>query len=98
MTEQDKRELEQLRAENAALKAKASQGLGLTVGNKGGICVTGLGSFPTTLYYEQWVKVLAMADQIHAFAKANEALIQQRQDNPIAPTAAQQARYSRKLA
>jgi hypothetical protein len=76
-------QLAQLKAENEALKAKATGGLSLKVGDKGGIVLAGLGQFPTTLYYDQWVKVLAMGDQIHAFAKANEALIEERKKNPV---------------
>lgn len=98
MTDQDKRELEALRAENASLKAKAIAGLGLKVGNKGGISVTGLGQFPTTLYPKQWLSVLAMSDRIREFITANESLCAEREKNPIVPTAEAQAKYSRRLA
>jgi hypothetical protein len=35
--------------------------------------VYGLGRFPVTLYKEQWLKLLAMADDIRAFIAAHEA-------------------------
>jgi hypothetical protein len=65
-------ELERLRAENAALKARGSRGVSLKVSEKGGVSVYGLGRFPVTLYKEQWVKLLDMADEIRAFIKAHD--------------------------
>ena len=46
-------ELERLRAENAALKNRATKGVILKVSEKGGVSVYGLGRFPVTLYKEQ---------------------------------------------
>ncbi len=60
-------ELERLRAENAALKARTSRGVSLKVSEKGAVSVYGLGRFPVTLYKEQWTKLLDMADEISAF-------------------------------
>jgi len=40
---------------------------------KGGLSVYGLGRFPVTLYKEQWMKLLDMADDIRAFIKENDA-------------------------
>jgi hypothetical protein len=37
------------------------------VGEKGGVSVYGLGRFPVTLYYEQWVRLLDAAPQLRAF-------------------------------
>ena len=34
--------------------------------------VYGLGRFPVTLYKEQWMKLLAMTDEIRAFIKEHE--------------------------
>jgi hypothetical protein len=66
-------ELERLRAENAALKARGPRGVSLKVSEKGGVSVYGLGRFPVTLYKEQWVKLLDMADEIRAFIKAHDS-------------------------
>ena len=68
-------ELERLRAENAALKASSARrgGVSFKVSEKGGVSVYGLGRFPVTLYKEQWVKLLDLADDIRAFIKTHEA-------------------------
>jgi hypothetical protein len=74
MSEEDpKAELERLRAENAALKARTQRAVSLKVSEKGGLSVYGLGRFPVTLYKEQWVKLLDMADEIRAFLRENDA-------------------------
>lgn len=66
-------ELERLRAENEALKKRKGNGLSMRVSEKGALSIYGMGRFPTTLYKEQWLKVLDMADDIRAFIKANDA-------------------------
>ncbi len=66
-----KAELERLRAENEALKKTKQKGLSLKISEKGGLSVYGLGRFPVTLYKEQWLKLLDMADEIHSFIEAN---------------------------
>jgi hypothetical protein len=68
-----KEELERLRAENAALKGGSGRGLSLRVSEKGAVSVYGLGRFPVTLYKEQWEKLLAVADDIRNFIKANDS-------------------------
>lgn len=67
-----KAELERLRAENQALKKTSSRGLSMKVSEKGALSVYGLGRFPVTLYKEQWVKLLDLADDIRAFITAND--------------------------
>lgn len=66
-------EVERLKAENAALKARATRGVSIKVSEKGGVSVYGLGRFPVTLYKEQWTKLLEMADDIRAFLKEHDA-------------------------
>jgi hypothetical protein len=74
MGEEDlKTELERLRAENEALKKSSSKGLSLRVSEKGAVSVYGLGRFPVTLYKEQWLRLLDMADEIRNFIQQNEA-------------------------
>jgi len=68
-----KAELERLRSENAALKKGASPGPKMKVSDKGAISVYGMGRFPVTLYKEQWLRLLDMAEEIRAFIAANEA-------------------------
>jgi len=66
-------ELERLKAENEALKVKATRATSIRVSEKGGVSVYGLGRFPVTLYKEQWVKLLDMAQDIRTFIAQNEA-------------------------
>ena len=75
MSEEDVRaELERLRAENDRLKQlQGGRTISLRVSEKGGVSLYGLMRFPVTLYKEQWVKLLDMADEIRAFIRTNEA-------------------------
>jgi hypothetical protein len=43
---------------------------------KCGISVYGLGRFPVTLYYEQWVRLLDSADGLRAFLEENRGKLQ----------------------
>jgi hypothetical protein len=67
-----KAELERLRKENAALKDQTKRGVSIKVSEKGGVSVYGLGRFPVTLYKEQWLKLLAMSDEIRSFIATND--------------------------
>lgn len=42
------------------------------VSDKGGVSVYGLGRFPVTLYYEQWLRLLDSADRLRAFLENNK--------------------------
>ncbi|HKS80322.1 MAG TPA: hypothetical protein VJR23_02350 [Candidatus Acidoferrales bacterium] len=42
------------------------------VGEKGGVSVYGLGRFPVTLYYEQWIRLLDVAGDLRAFLEENK--------------------------
>jgi len=74
-----KKELERLRAENEALKRPARGQLSMKVSEKGALSVYGLGRFPVTLYREQWVKLLGMADDIRKFIEANDASLKRKE-------------------
>jgi hypothetical protein len=43
------------------------------VSEKGGVSVYGLGRFPVTLYYEQWVRLLDAAENLRAFLEENKS-------------------------
>src|SRR5271165_4215733 len=45
------------------------------VSEKGGISVYGLGRFPVTLYYEQWIRLLDQVDQLREFLEANKSAV-----------------------
>jgi hypothetical protein len=66
-------ELERLRAENERLKKGGRGKLAMKVSEKGALSVYGMGRFPVTLYKEQWLRLLTMADEIKAFIEANDA-------------------------
>ncbi len=75
MSEDMKSELERLRAENEALKTKkpASGTLSMKVSEKGALSVYGMGRFPVTLYKEQWLKLLGIADELKKFIAENDS-------------------------
>ncbi len=74
-----KAELEALKAENAALKARGSKGVSMKVSEKGAVSVYGLGRFPVTLYQEQWLKLLELAEEIRGFIKENEGRLKKKE-------------------
>jgi len=43
------------------------------VGEKGGVSVYGLGRFPVTLYYEQWIRLLDASDKLREFLEENKS-------------------------
>ncbi|MFQ5665865.1 MAG: hypothetical protein ACE5I7_05470 [Candidatus Binatia bacterium] len=70
--EELQREIERLRAENEALKARGRpSAVTFRVSEKGAVSVYGLGRFPVTLYQEQWDKLLGVASELRAFIDAN---------------------------
>jgi hypothetical protein len=73
-------EVARLRAENEALKARTQhRGGQLRVSDKGGVSVYGLGRFPVTLYKEQWLRLLDMAEEVRAFIKENEGQLKSKE-------------------
>jgi len=66
-------ELEKLKAENEALKKTKKPGtLSMKVSEKGALSVYGMGRFPVTLYKEQWLKLLGIADDIQKFISEHD--------------------------
>jgi hypothetical protein len=68
---------DELKAQLAALQKQSGQRrsgtLDFRVGEKGGVSVYGLGRFPVTLYYEQWIRLLAASDELKAFLEEQKA-------------------------
>jgi hypothetical protein len=60
------------------LESKESGKLEFKVGDKGGVSVYGLGRFPVTLYYEQWIKLLDATKELRAFLEANKSRLKLR--------------------
>jgi len=77
--EELKAELERLKKENEALKARSSKAVSLKVSEKGALSVYGLGRFPVTLYQEQWVKLLDLEADIRAFIAEHQAELKKKE-------------------
>ena len=71
MSDDQQAEIERLRAENERLKKARDARLTMKVSEKGALSVYGMGRFPVSLYKEQWLRLLAMAEDIKAFIEAN---------------------------
>ena len=67
---------EELMARIAELEKKAEGrkkgALEFRVGEKGGVSVYGLGRFPVTLYYEQWIRLLDACKDLREFLEENK--------------------------
>ena len=67
---------EELKAKLAAaeeqLKGRKRSSIDFRVSEKGAVSVYGLGRFPVTLYYEQWVRLLDNADALKQFMEENK--------------------------
>jgi hypothetical protein len=68
---------EELKAKLAELEkqqgGKRTGSMEFRVGEKGGVSVYGLGRFPVTLYYEQWIRLLDSADKLREFLEENKS-------------------------
>ena len=73
---------EELKARMAELERKAGRAgdLEFKVGEKGGVSVYGLGRFPVTLYYEQWVRLLDASENLRAFLEKNKDKLKLKQN------------------
>jgi len=73
VTEPTKEELMARIAElEKQMGSKRTGRLEFKVGEKGGVSVYGLGRFPVTLYYEQWLRLLGAADELQLFLEENK--------------------------
>ena len=68
---------EELKAKLAQLEKQVAGRRGgsleFRVSEKGAVSVYGLGRFPVTLYYEQWIRLLGQADELKAFLEDNKS-------------------------
>ena len=68
---------EELKARLAEMEKKGGTRrtgeLDFKVGEKGGVSVYGLGRFPVTLYYEQWIRLLDSNEKLREFLEENKA-------------------------
>lgn len=79
-----KQELAASQAENAKLKAKATDGLKFKVAPKGGIMLLGMRGFPITFYEDEWTRVFSLKQAFETFIgdKAVQAEIAENTANP----------------
>lgn len=68
---------EELKARLAELEAKRqlTGNVSFKVSDKGGVSVYGLGRFPVTLYYEQWMKLLDRITDLRIFLEQNKSAL-----------------------
>lgn len=59
---------------------KRSGRIEFKVSEKGGVSVYGLGRFPVTLYYEQWIRLLASVDALRSFIEENKSKLKLKSD------------------
>jgi hypothetical protein len=52
------------------------------VSEKGAVSMYGLGRFPVTLYYEQWLKLLDRVERLRGFLEANKNTVKLRSRRP----------------
>ena len=76
---------EELLARIAELERQTSQkksigALSFKVSEKGAVSVYGMGRFPVTLYYEQWLRLLGAAENIRAFIEENKSKLKMKDD------------------
>lgn len=67
---------DELKARVAELEKKTDRRggeLDFRIGEKGGVSVYGLGRFPVTLYYEQWVRLLDASPRLREFLESNKS-------------------------
>ncbi len=76
---------EELLARIAELEKKAERpkkgSLEFRVGEKGGVSVYGLGRFPVTLYYEQWIRLLDVSNDLREFLEENKPRLKLKDQN-----------------
>jgi hypothetical protein len=74
MPEPDREELLQRIAElEKEVGKRKAAGLEFRVSEKGAASVYGLGRFPVTLYYEQWIRLLDSSSDLRAFLEENKS-------------------------
>ena len=70
---------EELKAKLAELQQHVQAAPGgspaFKVSAKGGVSLYGLGRFPVTLYYEQWIKLFDQIAQLRSFLEANKGAL-----------------------
>jgi len=79
MSEPSYEELKARVAELEKTQGRKRGALDFKVSEKGGVSVYGLGRFPVTLYYEQWIRLLDQAEPIRDFMEANKSQLKMKE-------------------
>ena len=66
--------------ERQAGQKKSAGALSFKVSDKGAVSVYGMGRFPVTLYYEQWLRLLGAADELRAFLEENKSRLKLKEE------------------
>jgi len=81
MNEPTKEELmERIAQLEKQVNSRRSGKIEFKVSEKGGVSVYGLGRFPVTLYYEQWIRLLDSSDLLRGFLEENKPKLKLRTD------------------
>ena len=90
MTEPTYEELKaKLAAAEEQLKGRKRGSIDFKVSEKGAVSVYGLGRFPVTLYYEQWVRLLDSSDALRQFMEENKSSLKLKSTEAASPDAGQ---------
>lgn len=73
-----KQQVEALKAELEAEKAKGQKAVALKVSQKGGVSLYGIRRFPITFYQEEWNRILDMEQEIRDFLAEHESELKKR--------------------
>src|SRR5580692_6391062 len=76
---------EQMATRIKELEGRLAKGgtLRFRVSEKGAVSVYGLGRFPVTLYYEQWIKLLDVGDGLRTFLEENKTRLKLKGRPPV---------------
>lgn len=66
--------------ERQAGQKKSTGSVSFKVSDKGAVSVYGMGRFPVTLYYEQWLKLLGAAEDLRAFLEENKSRLKLKEE------------------
>ncbi len=66
------KQIAELKAQLAAEKAKAKEGIYLKVSQKGAASLSGLRRFHITFFFEEWLRILDMENEIRGFLSEHE--------------------------
>ncbi len=76
--EELKKQVEALKAQLDAERAKSQKSVSLKVSQKGGVSLYGIRRFPVTFYLEEWLRILDMEAEIRAFLAEHETELKKR--------------------